>query len=63
MRSAREIESTPHKKNKSINHQKRDYTKKEIMLGLVEVLYNSGSINDTTYIEVKKAIRREVRQQ
>lgn len=63
MRNTREIEYTQHKKDKTNNHQKKDYTKKEIMLGLVEVLYNSGSINDTTYIEVKKAIRREVKQQ
>ena len=61
MRSTGEVESTPHKTDKTINRQKKDYTKKEIMLSLVEVLYNSNNINETTYIEVKRAIKREVK--
>ena len=61
MRSTGEVESTPHTKDKTINRQKKDYTKKEIMLSLVEVLYNSNNINETTYIEVKRAIKREVK--
>lgn len=36
-------------------------SRKEIMLGIVETLYNSNAINDETYKEVKKTIQREVK--
>lgn len=49
------------KKNSTKVTNKTAITKQAIMLSLVEVLYNSNSINDATYTAVRKAISREVK--
>lgn len=55
--SAQHTKDTMHTKS---TPKKKEISRKEIMLSLVEVLYNSSSINDATYAEVKRAINREV---
>ena len=40
------------------NLEQKNIGKKELILSIVEVLYNSSSINDATYIEVKRAINK-----
>ena len=36
-------------------------SRQQVMLGLVEALYNSGSINEETYIKTKRSIKKEVK--
>ena len=42
------------------NQKKYQPDKKDIMLGLIEILYKSNSINEETYISVKRVIKQEV---
>lgn len=42
------------------NQKKYQPDKKDIMLGLIEILYKSNTINEETYISVKRVIKQEV---
>lgn len=54
-------QTTNYEPNQKEQREQRKHQpdKKDIMLGLIEILYKSNNINEATYINVKRVIKQE----